>query len=139
MADIALVTANRVEVVGIPVRQLTLAAGEDITAGAPVTINSTGKFVNADGNGSAPLNTCKAICTRTVKSGQAVTGIAEGVLDGYDVSGSAYGDKLYLSDTVGRIATGTGTANLDLGYVMPATGQPITSGHDKVFAVNIRP
>lgn len=137
MADINLTTANRVEVVGIPVRQTTLAAGEDITAGAPLTINSTGKFVNSDANGAAPLNTCKAISTRTVKSGQSVTGIQEGDMDGWDLSGLAYGALVYVSDTVGRIGSGSGTASLPLGYVKPATGNPITSSHDKVLHVNV--
>lgn len=138
MADLALVTANRVEVVGIPVRQMTLAAGEDITAGAPVTINSSGKFVNSDANGSPPLNTCKAIATRTVKSGQSVTGVQEGDLDGYDLAGLAFGDSVFVSDTVGILSTGSGTASLPIGFVKPATSQPITSGHDKILNVNIR-
>jgi hypothetical protein len=137
MADISLVTANRVEVVGIPVRQLTLAAGEDITAGAPVTQNSTGKLVNSDANGSSPLNRVQGIATRTVKSGQSVTAIQEGRLDGYDLSSYAYGDPIYVSDTVATLASGSGTTSLQVGRVEAAAGQPITSAHDKILAVNI--
>lgn len=137
MADIALVTANRVEVVGIPVRQLTLAAGEDIGAGAPVTINASGKFINSDANGSAPLNTVKAISTRTVKSGQSVTGLIEGRLDGYNLSSQAFGARIFVSDTTSTLADAAGTASLPVGFVEPATGQPITSGHDKILHVDI--
>lgn len=137
MADIALVTANRVEVVGIPVRQVTLAAGEAIVAGAPCTINSTGKAVNSDANGSSPLNTVKGIATRTVGSGESLTLLQEGRLDGYDFTSQAYGARIFVSDTTSVLGDAAGTASLPVGYVEPATGQPITSAHDKILHVNI--
>ena len=49
MALIALKTADRVEVIGTPGQadQLTLTAGEAITAGATVRIDTSGNFTNA--------------------------------------------------------------------------------------------
>jgi hypothetical protein len=138
MADIALVTANRVEIVGIPEKQISVVAGEDVTAGAPCTFNSTGKAVNSDANGTPPLNTVKGIADKTVKSGQGFVLIQKGRLDGYDLSGLAYGDSVFVSDTVGRVGSGSGTASLPIGFVEPVTGNPITSSHDKILNVNIQ-
>lgn len=137
MADIALVTANRVEVVGIPVRQSTVLAGEAIVAGAPCTYNSTGKAVNSDANGSSPLNTVKGIATRTVSTGEAVTLIQEGWLDGYNLDSQAFGARLFVSDTTSVLADAAGTASLPVGVVEPVTGNALSGTHNKILAVNI--
>lgn len=137
MAVIALVTAGRVEVVGLPVRQQTFVAGEAIVAGAPVTQNSTGKAVNSDGNGASPLNTVQGIATRSAASGESVTCLQEGRLDGYNLDSQAFGARIFVSDTVGILGDAAGTASLPIGFVEAATGNPVTSGHDKVLHVNI--
>src|ERR1700759_4666299 len=103
MADISLVTADKVQIVGVPVVQHTAPAGEAITAGAPVLFNSSGKFINSDPNASGKEAT-GGTATHTVASGETLTAIRDGKMDGWDLSGLAYGDPVYASDTVGRLA-----------------------------------
>jgi hypothetical protein len=137
MADIALVTAGRVEIVGFPVRSAASVAGEAITAGAPCTYNATGKAVNADANGAGVLASVKGVADRTVGTGEALTLIQEGRIDGYNLDSQAYGARLFVSDTAGALADAAGTASLPVGTVEPATGNPVSAGHDKVLHVNI--
>lgn len=138
MAVLALVTANRVEVVGIPVRQMTGVAGEAVVAGAPCVFNTSGAIVNGDGNGASPLNTtCRGIALKTVATGETVTLLQEGRLDGFNLDSQAYSAPIYVSDTVGILGDAAGTATLPVGYVEPAGAHPITSGRDKILHVNV--
>lgn len=137
MADIALVTAGTVRIVGNPVRQVSCVAGEAIAGGAPITQNASGKWVNADANGSAPLNTVQAIATKTAVTGESFTGLKEGRLDGYNLSSQAYGAKIYVSDTTSTLADAAGTATLQVGYVEAVSSNQIGNAHNKVLAVNI--
>jgi hypothetical protein len=137
MADIALVTANRVESGWHPRPSDELAAGEDITAGAPVHVQQHRQGRQLGRQRLPPLNTGQGHRRqdRQKRTGRHVL-IQEGRLDGYDLSGLAYGDPIFVSDTVGRVGSGSGTAPA-VGRVEPVTGKPITSGHDKILNVNI--
>lgn len=140
MADIALATAGRVEVVGIPVRQATYVAGEALNAGAPIVINSTGAAVHADANDAGPPirnANVRGITTRPAVSGESVTVLLEGRMDGFDFTSQAYTTRIFVSDTVGALADAAGTASLPIGYVEPAGAHPITSARDKILHVNI--
>lgn len=132
MAAIALVTADRIEIVGMTKQQRTLAAGADITAGQAVQESSTGKWTLANAT-TAALARNAYVATRTVKSGESVTAVREGLLDGYDLSGLAYNAPVYLSDTAGTLADAAGTVSHIMGYVEAGTGQQITSAHDKIL------
>src|SRR5690242_15515925 len=100
MADIALTTANKVEVVGAPVVQLTLVAAEAIVAGAPVRIDTNGKFTN--GNGTTTTEAAiYGLATRTVAAGDALTAIRKGRMDGFVFGTGAYWAAIYVSDTDG--------------------------------------
>jgi hypothetical protein len=137
MADIALVTANRVEIVGIPVRQTTLAAAEAIVAGAPIIVDANGKWVNSDADGAGTLDNVKAIATRTGAAGESITGLEEGRLGGYDLSSQAFGAAIYVSNTVGRLADAAGTKSLVVGNVEPVGSNQLANAHNKVLNVNI--
>lgn len=134
MATVALVTANKVEVVE-SIDQVTLPAGVAITAGQAIQINASGKWILAKAT-TAALARRTYIATRGAVAGEALTGIRQGVLDGFDLTAQAYNAPIYLSDTDGVIQDSTGTVGTILGYVMPAWGQPLGSGADKVLAVN---
>lgn len=136
MSDIDLVTADRVNLVEDMGQQKTLVAAEAITAGAPVYITSAGKFANADGNGSGTTHPY-GIALRTVAAGIAVTAIKRGVMDGWDLSGLAYDDPVYMSDTVGRIGTTAGSTSVVLGRVVPANAVSLGTSPDKVLDVNV--
>lgn len=136
MADIALTTANRIEVIQ-SLHQKTLPAAEAITAGAPVRLDtSTGKFTNANGT-TAPEARVWGIATRTVVAGEPVTAIRKGYLDGFALSGSAYDAALYLSDTDGRIADAAGTVSVVVGRVFPGTATTLGTAYDKLLQVDL--
>src|SRR5687767_4841369 len=120
MATIALVTANRIEIVE-SIRQMTLPAAEAITAGAPVRLDTaTGRWTNANGSSAAEARIW-GIATRTVVAGEALTAIRNGVLDGFDLSAMNYDAAVYVSDTDGRLDTVAGTISTVVGRVIPAT------------------
>lgn len=134
MANIALVTAGKVEVVE-SIIQMTLPAAEDIVAGAGVRIDSNGKFTNGNGT-STTENDLYGIATRSVSAGEALTAIRKGVMDGFNFS-QAYNALIYVSDTDGRLADGAGTASKVVGKVIPAWGQSIGTAADKLLFVDL--
>ena len=133
MANINLVTANRVRIVGAPKVQKTLPAAEVIVAGAPVRIDTTGKFTNANGT-TATEAAAYGVAGRTVAAGEALTAVREGLLDGFDLSG-AYWSAVYLSDTDGRLGDTAGTVSTLVGRVVPAWGQNLGTAADKLIEV----
>lgn len=137
MANIALTTADRVEVVGFPVIQLTVPAAEAITAGAPVRLDtSTGKFTNANGTTTGEARVF-GIATRTVAAGEALTVVRKGILDGFALSGMNYDAAVYLSDTDGRLADAAGTVSTVVGRVVPGTSVTLGTSYDKLLFVDL--
>lgn len=134
MADIALVTANKVEVVE-SFEQMTLPAAEAITAGMAVRVDTNGKFTKANAT-IASENRVYGIATRTVAAGQALTAIRKGVMDGWDLSGLAYDAPVYLSDTDGRLADAAGTIPSVAGRVVPGTATTLGTAYDKLLLVD---
>jgi hypothetical protein len=135
MANLALVTANRVYVVEA-FEQMTLPAAEAITAGEPVRIDTAnGRFTGANAS-SAAEGRAYGIATKTVAAGVPVTALRRGVMDGFYLSGLAYDDPVYLSDTDGRIADTTGTLDVAIGRVIPATGVPTGTSYDRLLLVD---
>jgi hypothetical protein len=131
MADIAVVTTNRVEVID-SIDQTTMVAGAAIAAGQAVMGGSNGTWILADGvTNKAGVH----LALRTAKVGEGVTAMRSGRMDGYDLSALAYGANVFLSDTIGAIATTSGTANLVIGRVEAASGQPLGSNPDKILHV----
>jgi len=136
MADINLVTANKVNVVE-SIEQLTLPAIEAITAGNAMRLDTaTGKFTKANGTAAGEARV-KWIATKTVVAGQPVTGIKRGVMDGYDLSGLAYDADVYLSDTDGTLADTNGTVNVKVGRVIPGTATTLGTAFDKLLLVDL--
>lgn len=136
MADIALNTANKVEVVE-SIEQMTLPTDEAITAGMAVRINTTtGKFTKANGSSAAEAR-IYGIATKTVASGMPVTAIRKGVMDGWDLSGQAYDAAIYLSDTDGRIADAAGTVSTVVGRVIPGTSEALGTAFSKLLLVSL--
>jgi len=134
MADIALTTAERIDVVE-SIEQSTLPAGEAITAGAPVRQNTSGAFVNGNGT-NATEAAIYGIATQTVKTGEALTAVKKGVLDGFNFS-QAYAAPIYVSDTDARLGDAAGTVSVLVGRVIAAWGQQIGTAADKLLAVDL--
>lgn len=136
MADINLVTANKVNIVE-SIKQLTAPAVEAITAGMAMRLDTaTGKFTKAKATDAAEARV-KWIAVKTVAIGEAVTGIENGVMDGYDLSGLAYDAPVYLSDTDGRLADAAGTVSTVIGRVIPGTATTLGTALDKLLLVDL--
>lgn len=136
MADIALVTADKVEVVE-SIIQMTLPAAEAITAGMAVRLDTTnGRFTKANGTSAAEARIW-GIATKTVASGMPVTAIRKGVMDGWDLSGLNYDAAVYLSDTDGRLGDANGTVNVAVARVIPGTSTTLGTAYDKILSVEV--
>ena len=136
MADIALVTANKIEVVESKI-QMTLPAAEAVTAGQAVRLDtSNGKFTLSKATGAAEAR-IYGLATRTVVAGEALTAIRKGVMDGYALSGLDYDAPIYLSDTDGTLADGVGTVTVEVGRVIPGTATTLGTAYDKMLFVDL--
>jgi hypothetical protein len=134
MANLALKTANRVEIIA-SLNQHTLRAAVAITAGQAIRIGTAGKWILAKAT-SAAAGAGVYIATRTVGAGESVTGIRKGQFDGFDVSGLAYGAAVYLSDTDGALADAAGTASIVVGRVGAIDGVAVGSSPNKILEVD---
>lgn len=134
--EIALITANRVEIVE-SVIQMTLPTAEAVTAGMAVRLDTTnGKWTKANGTGAAEARAW-GVATKTVASGQPVTAIRKGVMDGWDLSALDYDAPIYLSDTDGRLSTVAGTTSVVIGRVIPATSTTLGTAYDKIASIEV--
>jgi hypothetical protein len=123
MASIALTTADTVHVVE-SIEQMTLPAAAATEAGAPVAIDTAGKFVAADADGSGTLPITYGIATRSVAAGEPVTAVRRGVLAGWNFTGVDYWTNVLLADTAGEITVTSsesngGSADVIIGRVIP--------------------
>ena len=134
--EIALTTADRVEVVE-SIIQMTLPTDEAITAGMAVRLSTTtGKFTKANGTGAAEARAW-GVAVRTAPSGGALTAIRKGVMDGWDLSALDYDAAVYLSDTDGRLSTVAGTTSVVIGRVIPGTSTTLGTAFDKMLSVEV--
>lgn len=136
MANIALVTANKVSIVE-SIMQMTLPAAEAITAGAIVRLDTTtGKFTNANATSAAEARVY-GVAARTVPAGAPVTAIRKGVMDGFNLDSQAYDAAIYASNTDGIMADAAGTTSLVVGRVIPGTSSNLGVGYDKLLLVDL--
>lgn len=138
MADVALITANRIHVVGIPEKQLPAVAGEALTAGELCRFDTAGLAVNADGSGAGTADVV-GMAQKGVAAGMPVTLLRRAVIDGFNLDGLAFGAYLYLSDTddVGAIGDAAGTVSVKVGRVIPAYGSDPGVAPDKLLLLEI--
>lgn len=135
MADIALKTANKVEVV-VCIEKLMLIAAEAITAGAPVRIDTTtGKATNANGTTDAEARVI-GIAGKTVAAGMPITVLKQGIMDGFTLTGD-YDSDVFLSDTDGRLADAAGTVETVVGRVIPGNAVTLGTAADKLLLVEV--
>lgn len=135
MADLALRTANKVEIVGMTVEQYTGVAAEAIAAGSPVRFDtSTGLLTPANGTSAGEARVV-GLATRLAAAGEAVTFVKRGILDGIAIDALAYDAAVYLSDTDGTLASTAGTVSTIVGRVFPAHAQTLGTAPDKVLYV----
>ena len=137
MAELSMLNADTLRVVE-SFEQCTLVAGETITPGQAVRIDtSSGRFTKANA-GSAPEARIYGIAvgSHIIPAGYPLTAIRRGVVDGFDLT-AAYDAAIYLGNTDGALADAAGTVNVVVGRVLPATAQPIGSDSSKLLLINL--
>lgn len=136
MADLALVTADRLRIVE-SIEQMTLPAAEAVSAGQAVRLDTTtGKFTKGNATLAAEAR-IYGIATHTVVAGQPVTAIRQGVVAGHDLSALAYDAAVYLSDTDGTLADAAGTVSTVVGRVIPVADALLGSSYRKALLVDL--
>jgi len=129
MADLSLVTEDTLSLEKSYV-QLTLVASEAIDAGEVLCIDpTTGKWALAD---SDDVDQLLYMAMKSVASGESVTGVHQGVVDGFDLSELDYGAPVYLSDTAGAISSDD-TDTIQVGNVIPGQYPTLNTAYDKVL------
>jgi hypothetical protein len=135
MADLALVTAGKVEVVESVVQDSMIAA-EAIAAGQAVRIDvANGKATKANGTTAAEAR-IYGVALKAAAAGAPVTVLRLGVLDGFDISGMTYDDDVFLSDTDGTLADAAGTVSTIVGKVIGAHAVSVGTALDQLMFVN---
>ena len=115
--------------------QITHPAGEAITAGAPIRLDTApGRWTNANGTAAAEARATH-VAWATVVAGEPLTGVRGCLVDGYDLSALDYDDPVYLSDTDGRLSDTAGTVSVLVGRVVSAHAQLLGVEPDKVLDV----
>jgi hypothetical protein len=127
MATISPTTAGRIDVVEWG-EQKTLPAAADITAGTFVREDANGNWVQALAT-TATNGAGSHMALRTVKSGEALTGMKSGVVGGFTVT-QAFNAAVFLSDT-GTLADAAGTTSIQVGRVVAGTANDLSAAHDK--------
>ena len=116
-----LITADDVRVVRrADEHQHTAPAVEVIAAGQYIRWSSAGKFELGNGSSAGEVGD-GYLAEKDAAVGEAVTGLkGPTLLDvGDALSGMAYGDSVFLSDTDGTLATTAGTVSTVVGKVVP--------------------
>lgn len=133
MADLS-ITATAVKPV-LVLEQFTGPAAEDISAGQYVRYNTTSGKVEL-GNGTAAAEAREGgIALETVKAGQTVTAVRQGIIDvGNALSALGFDANVYLSDTDGTLADAKGTVERIVGQVVPAWA---ATSADKLLRVDL--
>jgi len=142
MASIGLTTADTVSVIEWGI-QATLPAAAAISAGAPVTIDSNGKFAKADADGAGTLPVTWGIALRTVAAGENLTAMRTGLIGGYAWSSTAYMTPVLLADTAGEITVTSSESNgssadVVIGYVEAVWDHLVGGTPSKALRLDIK-
>jgi hypothetical protein len=136
MAVIAVTVAGKIRVVE-SIIQDTHVAAEAIVAGAPVRIDvANGRFTNANAS-TAPEARVYGIAKATVATGEPVTAIRKGVLDGFTLDALAWDAAVFLSNTDGRLDDAAGTVSTVVGRVVGSDSQALGTAADKLLFVDL--
>lgn len=116
----------------------TAIAAVAIDAGEVVYINSAGKAALADA-GAAATAKFRGLALRSVAAGQEFSVLIHGEVAGFDLSGLAYDDPVYLSNTAGALADADPGVNevQTVSLTGTPTGGTFTLTYDSVESGNI--
>jgi hypothetical protein len=118
----------------------TYIAVAAVTPGQPVYLDSAGKAAIARANATGTVQNFLGLTTHAAAAGKPVEVLIRGSIYGFDLSGLAYGAKVYVLASAagqldGAITTGTGNFVVVVGMV-----ESMTDGSDltKVLFVDVR-
>lgn len=132
MSDIVVAAAQVAPCFPDEAEMYPVVAAATITAGQLVYMTSAGLADVADGNGSgttAPIG----IALNGAGAGQVVGVLKRGHCYGFALSGPAYWDPLYMSNTAGALGTTAGGTSVICGRVVALSDASAT----KVFYVQL--
>lgn len=137
MADLT-ITAADVSIVESR-EMFDVPAGTAITAGQAVRIDHTtgcAQLADATGTAAGTVNDVVGIAMNSAAASMTVTVLKKGLADIGDALGDlGYDAKVYLSDTAGALADGTGSQTVVVGRVQPIHNN--TTGADKVLRLDL--
>lgn len=117
------------------IEQSTGPAGEQIEPGEVVQFNASGKYVLANGTGSATAAGPLGIAMTGGTTNITISVLHKGVLDVGDALTSLdYTDPVYLGNTAGVLDSAAGSVSTVVGRVAPAWGATTA---DKVLRVDL--
>jgi hypothetical protein len=142
MASIAPTTAGTIAVIE-PGIQATLPAAVALLAGDTVSIDSAGKWVKGDADGSGTLPIIYGIALRSVAAGEICTAQRTGLLGGYAWASTAYMSLVYAADTAGEITvtaseSNGGSADVVIGFVEAVWDHLIGGTPTKALRLDIK-
>src|SRR5438045_5988855 len=112
MSDVALTAAQISPVNETQYTAKTGMAGEAITIGQAVAVDTTtGKIYLADGS-TAARNNVRGIALNNAGAGYPVTYLMEGSIYGFTLTALDYDAVLYLSNTAGALGTTAGDVSV---------------------------
>lgn len=135
MAAVSLVTAGVLNVVSSET-QLTASFAESCNVGQLVRFDTTGQWTKGNAS-SGTENRVWGILVSKDGAGGAGTAVRRGILNGYDLSGLAFGAIVYLPDTDGGLADAPGTTTMVIGRVIPGFSTTTGTTADKLLWVDI--
>jgi hypothetical protein len=112
--------------------------GEALAELAVVRLNTSGRYVGADGSASNTADVVGISCRPGGGiAGQPTTILRQGILEGLNLSGLNTGASVYLSDTTGALSDAAGTVSVKIGTVILGLASA-TNSIDKLLLVDIR-
>jgi hypothetical protein len=133
------ITAADVHAVKI-IEEITLPAGEAITAGEVVRVTAaTGKWEHDKADESATVTALRGVAIEDRRNTNSpVTAVRRGILDvGDALAALNYGAPVYLGDTDGVMDTAEGTNVVIIGWVYPNFGVSAGTAADKLLYVDV--
>lgn len=138
MANLSLVTANKLEVVE-SIEQFTEVTAEAVNPGQAARLDtSNGKLTKANATVAAEARILGvAVGSKANTAGEPTTIIRKGVVDGFDLSSLAYDAAVYLSNTDGTLADTAGTVSTVVGRVIPGSATTLGTAKDKLLLIDL--
>jgi len=131
MADLAPTAAQVAPVNETQYVARTYIAAVALTAGQAVYLNSSGKAALARANATGTIQNFLGVTTNAAAANKPVEVVKSGSVYGLNVSGMAYGAKVYVSSAAAgsfqdTIVTGTGNFVVAVGTVVPMSDADLT-------------